>query len=887
MKFNAFIIFNLLNYFLLIKYVDSHVFDPVKDFKAPSNRKCSHEKKNHEKNYLRGKYDRKLATTYYNDIQFQNMRMHFDYTYTLPHEEAILKELVMPQVKKFYENTLSIRRFPGKIRFPNSVNNCQGIPVPKQLQKEGVDSDLVIIVSTYRGMKKYFYEDEMKGNKKSKPSKYDTMNYNFNDYLVKYFSKNNAKNSSQYSKFFKTNQTNNNTASWEVNDSPGDVVGWSFMCLQDTYTLRPVAGVMQYVADINPSPRDIEEAIWTTLHEIMHILAMDFDLYADFIDSNFNRMEFDKTIKMKTKFIGLDKILEERKDVLNDIYAFANFNSTDFINNTNNLYNKSNTNSNKNSTTNFDHSSTNNGENNQNLDSNKTKTNTRLSVNGNYMKKYMEEIPSFLEKRGLKKLFIKTAESETMIFNKMKSENTYYKTIDSYGLSNVSRSHINKNSPINNIKSNLNSKDKHTPLENRLMSNNNSTNSTSPDEFEEILINTLFGRKYPVINLPVGDQYYEIQVPKDINLTVLTLYITNFLDHTKLYIKTQKVVEYGKKHFGCPTLDGVELEHFGGLGSSFSHWSKRILNTEFMIADSYGENYISNFTLALLEDSGWYKVDYSKSESVLWGKNRGCEFLNEKCIIKKKKKNSFFSLSLTSSSTDEKSNSLSNLIIQSEVYDTNYKDEFCTSYEEEKCSITHIFRGICAVNKYNTSIANEYQYFDNPNIAGYINFGDYCPYPIEWIDTATISPIGSCRNGIKLRSDIGEKVCENCRCFYSSLVEEKFYKKNSEKFNSTHLSAKFKHLDDTRAACYEAKCKSDKKGRVDLIIIIDDNEIKCPRGGALLTVDGFKGFIECPKVETVCVGSLDPKANYISTSAYNLFSHLPEQLLNILYDFIK
>jgi hypothetical protein len=306
-----------------------------------------------------------------------------------------------------------------------------------------------------------------------------------------------------------------------------------------------------------------------------------------------------------------------------------------------------------------------------------------------------------------------------------------------------------------------------------------------------------------------------------------------------------------------------------------------------MIADSYGENYVSNLTLALLEDSGWYKVDYSKSENMLWGRNRGCEFLEDKCIVKKKKKNSFFSLGLSSSYSEKKDNSSSKIIIHSNVYDSDYKDEFCTSFEEEKCSITHIFRAVCAVNKFNWAIPKEYQYFDNPNVGGYINFGDYCPYPMEWTDPKSIFPMGSCRNGIKLRSEIGEKVCENCRCFHSSLVDEKFYKKNAEKLKKDIHSTKYKHLDDTRAACYEAKCRTDKNGRIELFINIEELEIKCPRGGALLTVDGYKGFIECPKVETVCTGTLDPKADFTSTSAYNLFSHLPEQLLNILYDFIK
>ena len=77
------------------------------------------------------------------------------------------------------------------------------------------------------------------------------------------------------------------------------VVGYSMQCLQDIYTLRPLAGQMHYVARIYPTQRSIEEAIWTTIHEITHILAMDFELYADYVDEEYNRKGYEKTIQIK------------------------------------------------------------------------------------------------------------------------------------------------------------------------------------------------------------------------------------------------------------------------------------------------------------------------------------------------------------------------------------------------------------------------------------------------------------------------------------------------------------------------------------------------------------------------------------------------------------
>ena len=39
----------------------------------------------------------------------------------------------------------------------------------------------------------------------------------------------------------------------------------------------------------------------------------------------------------------------------------------------------------------------------------------------------------------------------------------------------------------------------------------------------------------------------------------------------------------------------------------------------------------SNLSLAVMEDSGWYTVDYSAGERLLWGSEGGCEFVTEGC----------------------------------------------------------------------------------------------------------------------------------------------------------------------------------------------------------------------------------------------------------------
>ncbi|KAK6048960.1 hypothetical protein COOONC_13535 [Cooperia oncophora] len=41
---------------------------------------------------------------------------------------------------------------------------------------------------------------------------------------------------------------------------------------------------------------------------------------------------------------------------------------------------------------------------------------------------------------------------------------------------------------------------------------------------------------------------------------------------------------------------------------------------------------ISRITLALFEDSGWYRVDYDNAENMTWGKGLGCDFVKKSCL---------------------------------------------------------------------------------------------------------------------------------------------------------------------------------------------------------------------------------------------------------------
>lgn len=63
-----------------------------------------------------------------------------------------------------------------------------------------------------------------------------------------------------------------------------------------------------------------------------------------------------------------------------------------------------------------------------------------------------------------------------------------------------------------------------------------------------------------------------------------------------------------------------------------SHWERRILFNEMMTgSDMTGDFLFSIFTMALLEDSGWYRMGDFLPDTVTYGYKRGCDYLNNGC----------------------------------------------------------------------------------------------------------------------------------------------------------------------------------------------------------------------------------------------------------------
>jgi len=89
------------------------------------------------------------------------------------------------------------------------------------------------------------------------------------------------------------------------------------------------------------------------------------------------------------------------------------------------------------------------------------------------------------------------------------------------------------------------------------------------------------------------------------------------------------VLQRAMKYYNCPTLAGVPLQTRNGRVGA--HWDEDFLGVEMMTPSTMiGEHTgASVMTLALCEDTGWYKADYSMAENFTFKKNIGCNNWNK------------------------------------------------------------------------------------------------------------------------------------------------------------------------------------------------------------------------------------------------------------------
>ena len=273
----------------------------------------------------------------------------------------------------------------------------------------------------------------------------------------------------------------------------------------------------------------------------------------------------------------------------------------------------------------------------------------------------------------------------------------------------------------------------------------------------------------------------------------------NQTEGSNSYIISPKAIAKAREHFDCSSITRIPLENQGGTGSVGSHWESRYMLGDYMISTDYPDQAISDITLGLFEDTGFYKVNYYSGGLFKFGKGKGCEFFNKDCIENEK-------------ATFE---------------------EFCDTANAAMCSSSRTLKSSCYLTTYTSSIPTAYQYFSDPRKGGF-PAADYCPVPYQAHSSSTYFS-NHCQIGSSsLSSEYNEKIGFDSFCFMSSILPS----------SSTTSTSQI-------PICYEVRCDADNN---QFTVTIGSSEIACPTdGGTVSAPSGFTGSIVCPKYSDICL----------------------------------
>ncbi|KAG8291644.1 hypothetical protein J6590_055212 [Homalodisca vitripennis] len=180
---------------------------------------------------------------------------------------------------------------------------------------------------------------------------------------------------------------------------------------------------------------------------------------------------------------------------------------------------------------------------------------------------------------------------------------------------------------------------------------------------------------------------------------------------------TPRVVQEVRDHFNCSTLEGAELEDQGEEGTALTHWEKRVFENEAMTGTHTQNPVYSRLTLALMEDTGWYRANYSMAQPLTWGRNLGCDFVTTSC----------------------KQWMDSKRIIGKSIHpfcDKVKRDPLETECTDDRSSVA-----LCNLVEHLSPLPTHYQNFDSiPHVkegregyyGGSVSLADYCPYIQEF-----------------------------------------------------------------------------------------------------------------------------------------------------------
>ncbi|XGW16745.1 hypothetical protein V3C99_001856 [Haemonchus contortus] len=299
---------------------------------------------------------------------------------------------------------------------------------------------------------------------------------------------------------------------------------------------------------------------------------------------------------------------------------------------------------------------------------------------------------------------------------------------------------------------------------------------------------------------------------------------------------TPRVVEEARRHFACDSLEGAELENQGGDGTALTHWEKRVFENEAMTGTHTQNPVYSRMTLALLEDSGWYKPNYEKAEELHWGRKLGCDFAKKSC----------------------------GEWINSKIETGKLPTPFCNEIKHDgrkslgvaRCTSQRDSLAICNLVPYKQELPIQFRNFAKiegvssegvKHYGGTVELADYCPYSQEFqwkLPNSTLRQDSRCELEGNNRGgeDILEVYGTSSRCFD---FEQPWRERKCGRVRS---------LLHYMAGCYEHSCQN---GTL-YVAVHDSNFYPCYYAGQHIHIkritDGWlrEGIIVCPACDEFC-----------------------------------
>lgn len=294
-------------------------------------------------------------------------------------------------------------------------------------------------------------------------------------------------------------------------------------------------------------------------------------------------------------------------------------------------------------------------------------------------------------------------------------------------------------------------------------------------------------------------------------------------------IVTPRVAQVVQNHFRCHSLAGARLENYEASCVG-SHWDERLYLTDILSpALAWRHNQLSPLTLALLEDTGWYKVDYRNITSPSFGLGAGCDFVEDACIVNDKVApyaKGFF---------------CDNPIRLRE--DIEHEESFDMEVDSWNivCDPTHQYWAMCDLwdnstipdfldTRFPAGNQASKNYFSDVNLLVSFPQADFCPLAIEYLFVdCQVEEAGIARQDTYL----GEQAGPESRCVNA-------YSKISGEQN--------RRVD--RPACMHVECDADLQ---KVVLGQGSYQQVCDYDGQVLQIPSSEGdYLECPRATVVC-----------------------------------